>query len=299
MRLAVLSLLAGCGFHVNAAGTTSDAPPGGDDAPPQLIDGAIDAPPDAPPPDMDGDGVPDALDNCPMTANADQRDHDVDGRGDVCDLCPHIAEAADVDGDGDGVGDACDPRPTMAGDTRLLWVGFYDANDITGWSTAGTWSVANGHVTGGSTTGALSYIFPPTTYARTYAETLVHYNTLGTSGNTTTPAAQLYTNDSGQVQYYLCEVAAAVNGNAAYAIDTYPINQNHFDQQAWSGTVAAGSEIMLRAGVIGTKHTCSAAQGSATAQVMQDAGGTNGVVSLGAAYANVSFDYLFVVGVGP
>ena len=71
-------------------------------------------------------------------SNADQRDHDVDGRGDVCDLCPHIPETTGLDDDDDGVGDACDPRPMTGGDTRALWVGFYDANDIANWPQNGT-----------------------------------------------------------------------------------------------------------------------------------------------------------------
>ena len=35
--------------------------------------------------DSDNDGVPDAKDNCPQIANADQKDSDGDGKGDVCD----------------------------------------------------------------------------------------------------------------------------------------------------------------------------------------------------------------------
>ena len=36
--------------------------------------------------DGDRDGIVNRLDNCPMAANADQRDSDGDGPGDVCDL---------------------------------------------------------------------------------------------------------------------------------------------------------------------------------------------------------------------
>lgn len=42
------------------------------------------------PPDDDGDGEPDATDNCPTTPNPEQ-----------------------IDGDGDGAGDACDPDPAV------------------------------------------------------------------------------------------------------------------------------------------------------------------------------------------
>jgi Ca2+-binding RTX toxin-like protein len=39
----------------------------------------------APPPDRDGDGVPDSTDNCPNVSNANQADADHDGLGTVCD----------------------------------------------------------------------------------------------------------------------------------------------------------------------------------------------------------------------
>ncbi len=45
--------------------------------------------PDAP--DTDGDGVPDAVDNCPAVANPAQTDSDGDGVGDACDNCVAIA----------------------------------------------------------------------------------------------------------------------------------------------------------------------------------------------------------------
>ena len=46
--------------------------------------------------DSDGDGVEDRLDNCPLSANADQANNDGDALGDAC----------DSDDDGDGISDA-------------------------------------------------------------------------------------------------------------------------------------------------------------------------------------------------
>jgi len=60
------------------------------------------------PVDSDGDGIPDACDNCPMNANYNQVDSDGDGAGDACDNCPGLSNADQADTDGDGFGDACD-----------------------------------------------------------------------------------------------------------------------------------------------------------------------------------------------
>lgn len=74
--------------------------------------------------DVDEDGVPDGVDNCPEVANASQDDGDGDGVGDACqeepdsdgdgvpdevDNCPEVANEEQVDSDGNGVGDACEP----------------------------------------------------------------------------------------------------------------------------------------------------------------------------------------------
>jgi hypothetical protein len=58
------------------------------------------------PPDSDGDGSSDDVDNCPVTPNADQSDLDGDGRGDVC----------DGDIDGDGCSNLYDPKPADIND---------------------------------------------------------------------------------------------------------------------------------------------------------------------------------------
>ncbi len=70
-------------------------------------------------PDSDGDGVPDATDNCPNTPNPDQANSDVspagnDGLGDACDNCSLVYNPDQADADGDGIGDACDSCPTTA-----------------------------------------------------------------------------------------------------------------------------------------------------------------------------------------
>lgn len=59
--------------------------------------------------DGDGDGVPNANDNCPTVLNPGQQDGDSDGPGDVCDNCPSVANADQADTDRDGLGDACEP----------------------------------------------------------------------------------------------------------------------------------------------------------------------------------------------
>jgi hypothetical protein len=59
------------------------------------------------PSDGDGDGVWDACDLCPGTADPGQGDLDGDGIGDACDNCPSVPNVDQLDSDSDGVGDAC------------------------------------------------------------------------------------------------------------------------------------------------------------------------------------------------
>jgi hypothetical protein len=61
--------------------------------------------------DLDGDTVPDRVDNCPLVWNKDQKDFDQDGVGDFCDNCPEKKNPRQENKDADKLGDVCDPTP--------------------------------------------------------------------------------------------------------------------------------------------------------------------------------------------
>jgi hypothetical protein len=104
-----------------------------------------------PPPDSDGDGIPDPFDtctdrdgdgagdpgfpantcrtdNCPAVSNPAQENSDGDNLGDACDNCPRADNPSQEDADQDGIGDACDPctdlNPpvlSLSASPALLW----------------------------------------------------------------------------------------------------------------------------------------------------------------------------------
>src|SRR6266496_982619 len=79
----------------------------------------------ADPHDEDGDGIYDACDNCPATANATQSDLGELGAG----------------GFADRVGDGCDPRPTIAGDQLRSFYSFASDTQASAWTGTG-WTIS-------------------------------------------------------------------------------------------------------------------------------------------------------------
>ncbi len=119
--------------------------------------------------DVDGDGVPNATDNCPLIANANQANEDGDTFGDLCDDCPPFPSTG-ADADGDGVGDACDPHVLIPGDSIALFEGFAGTAIPGGWTATGTWSVANGSLIASAAGDTLSTLVVP--YAATANQTI-------------------------------------------------------------------------------------------------------------------------------
>jgi len=112
-------------YHAGVSAASDDSNPLNDFDKEYTVRGDI-------PSDIDGDGVPNRSDNCPLdysfdlygngiVSDPDQTDTDGDGDGDVCDEdddndgiddtwdnCPLIRNPSQADADGDGVGDVCD-----------------------------------------------------------------------------------------------------------------------------------------------------------------------------------------------
>ena len=129
-----------------------------------LDDAAPDGPPvDGPPSDLDGDGIANAVDNCPSVANPTQANEDGDAFGDRCDPCPVTADNTDIDGD--GVGDDCDPNPTVGGDQIAVFEGFADGLPA-GWISQGTWTADSGDAVVTSGVDTVVYLTAPVSNAR-------------------------------------------------------------------------------------------------------------------------------------
>lgn len=111
-------------------------------------------------PDGDGDGVGDACDPCPRDANIttcssyDPNDTDSDGVPNATDNCPTVANPSQTDSDGDGKGDACDACPnTPNTGTAGCPATIYQVKTLTGVQLNESVEISNVLVTGKGTNG--------------------------------------------------------------------------------------------------------------------------------------------------
>ena len=212
--------------------------------------------------DSDGDGIGNAMDNCPAIANAAQHDEDSDSVGDVCDKCP--VNANNVDTDGDGVGDGCDPHPGTTGEIIRLFESFHGGVPPTWTVSGGTWTASNTELVGAAATNDQGGIFLPA-YGR--HETLLALVTVTSVSGTGFRVVGL--KDNAAIGGFAVVCSMLITPNSEPTFPNTPMN-NLFEQPA--GTfyqrVAFGWDIgtpmLIRSHRDGSSFDCYGAQEGAT-----------------------------------
>jgi hypothetical protein len=273
----------GCSFHMQPGGGN---PVGGDDDDTTGPDASTATG------DTDGDGVPDSIDNCVATPNADQHDHDGDGRGDSCDVCPHLVDAGG-DADADGVGDACDPRPTEAGDRIALFEGFYDQPSWTP-VVGGAWTIDMGALRESDTTMQHQIVTGGADLNNVFVEARLKVAAVSPSGSSRKSAGVVLGYHDTNT-YFFCGLAAPGGGveveGGRVGDGQYNYNQAYYQPQMPSDwTTIQARTVQPQGGV--THLDCGAADVETGYDDDADALGDIGLRVNG---ADASFDYVFVV----
>lgn len=176
--------------------------------------------------DSDGDGFPNATDNCPSVFNPGQEDGDGDLIGDACDNCPAFFNSSQSDADADGIGDGCDncpaiPNPDQADSDGDGYGDVCDAGSAPKPSTP-----LNFQAIEDCSTGTVSFTWTPVTDAErieireAVSHVPVHVSNSPTSGrcNNCATIDQLL----GQRTFY----AVAVNGTKTLTTRSDPSNED-------------------------------------------------------------------------
>jgi hypothetical protein len=250
-------------------------------------------------PDLDGDGIPDSLDNCKAVANKDQKDGDGDKLGDACDNCAAIAnpdqkdtdadqlgDPCDPDLDGDGVPNGHDPEPTLKNVVRY-YKAPPDKSDLQ-WN-QGSWSDSATSLCQNSktTTTAAAHV----TVVSIPANVLVaaRVNILSSSG--VDGAAAIVLRVAGQTTRYWCGVNTYYHN--LHIGRTFSGSWNVLASSP-NGSVSGTGPFELRAGVVGNQLTCSElVSGRSLSDV--DSAITSGSAGVATFAAEACFDYLTIV----
>ncbi len=297
MRGLCIVLVAGCTFRHGVAG---DAPVG---------DGAVAR--DGKPGDQDGDGVPDAVDNCPTIPNPDQYNEDGDDRGDACDLCPHMfgtVPGSDGDDDGDGIGNQCDPR--VGTDHLVLFEGFNDAGNLTAWQSregSNAWTISGGQLHQPDTAADTPQMIIWTGQAingEVVADTTLHVDSVSTTGANARLAAVAGAYNTGSpITLYACGLRASSAGVAATSTAWHYTNPPTIDFTASNPstmTMAAGAHahVLLDAVPQGSNSALDCSSDGIAASVSVTGFVPDGYAGVRTLNVTASFDYIFVVAVG-
>lgn len=236
------------GFCVVGSGTGVDAAPG---------DGIGAG-------DRDGDGVPDAMDNCPDVKNPDQGNEDGDRFGDACDPCPPVADNAPKDSDGDGVADACDPNPQTPGDRIELFEGFH--HGLPSWARSTSWAAAADAVRVTAARDSVEFLVPPTTspdHITLSASVVIESVIDGTDDAIEVVAPEDVSSDSG-LDCELYQPPSGSGGRHLALFDDFDLGEFASQPWAWSNNTA----YTLALTHVGQSYRCTATEPAGTSHTV-------------------------------
>lgn len=216
--------------------------------------------------DDDGDGIDNAVDNCPADANTDQANEDGDKFGDACDPCPVEANDLPNDPDGDGVADGCDPHPSIPGDKIVVFEGF--ASGIpSGWEVVGTTSTMAGTITLTTVANNHTSVVAPGTFANATLSVSIQVDMqVGNFDSATTLALPYdFATDDGIFCELYAPMASSSNGRS---LDLYSSLDRGNTQMGILNTANFGWQLAtpyrMSLTRFGNKYTCNGLDGGTT-----------------------------------
>jgi hypothetical protein len=285
------ALFGACGFDPEGGSTDAG-----------IIDGPVDAAPDS-----DGDGRPDASDNCAMVSNSDQADEDSDSIGDVCDNCPHVADVTQANADGDGVGDACDPNPSGPNHIAAFY-GFNGSAVPPEWGPVAVWTVSGGSLRQPNTeVGNRILALNGQNLTDVVLDTSLDVgsisNDLSFSSERALSVLTRYAPGTVFGTGYLCNATQSLlDANNATQMSTRFQNDGSVsggDADTMPARLATGQNIRVIASSTGDLQACQTSTPSTVSSSFQNNQHSSGTVALRTFGIAVSFRYVVLIAPGP